>query len=354
MEASKPPPCPFTSPPAAGQRQHRKLGLALIVIASVIAFLAVFSIWANRQLLETDSWVETSTELLEDEEIRGQLSNFMVDTIYANVDVQGELAQTLPPRLQPLAGPAAGALRTLLDRLANEALQRPRVQEAWENINRAMHERLITVVEEDVDEPVTLDLGDIVEGVGAQAGLNIADRLPPDAGQIEVIPAEDLSTARKAVDLLEKLAIWLTLLALILFGRRDLPGPRLAPRGPARGRLRLHRRRDCDRGRPELRRELRRGHACLDGRRQAGRGEHLRDRNLPAVRRRRRDGLLRDRDRARRLACRARRARDERAPGADAADAEPPDRLRRRCCWCCWCCSGGRPPRASSGSRSRC
>ena len=113
----------------------------------------------------------------------------MVDTIYANVNVQGELEQALPPRLQPLAGPAAGALRTLLDRLANEALQRPRVQEAWESINRAMHERLIVVVEEDVDEPVTLDLGDIVEGVGAQAVLNIADRLPPDAGQIEVIPA---------------------------------------------------------------------------------------------------------------------------------------------------------------------
>ena len=154
----------------------------------------MFSIWANRQLLETDNWVETSSELLEDEEIRSQLSNFMVDAIYANVDVQGELEQALPPRLQPLAGPAAGGLRQLLDQLANEALQRPRVQEAWESINRAMHERLIIVVEEDVDEPVTLDLGDIVEGVGAQAGLNIADKLPPDAGQIEVIPAEDLST----------------------------------------------------------------------------------------------------------------------------------------------------------------
>jgi hypothetical protein len=209
MEAAKPPP--------TSQRQHRKLGLALIVIASIITFLAVFSIWANRQLLETDNWVETSGELLEDEEIRTQLSNFMVDTIYANVDVQGELAQTLPPRLQPLAGPAAGALRTLLDRLANEALQRPRVQEAWESINRTASEKLITVVEEDSDEPVTIDLGTIVEGVGAQAGLNIADKLPPDAGQIEIIPAEDLSTARKLVDLLEKLAIWLTVLALILF-----------------------------------------------------------------------------------------------------------------------------------------
>ena len=57
MEASKPPP----SPPTAGQREHRKLGVALIVVGALIAFLAVFSIWANRQLLETDNWVETST-----------------------------------------------------------------------------------------------------------------------------------------------------------------------------------------------------------------------------------------------------------------------------------------------------
>ena len=113
--------------------------MTLIVVGAIVAFLAVFSIWANRQLLETDNWVETSSELLEDEEIRGQLSNFMVDTIYTNVDVQGELAQTLPPRLQPLAGPAAGALRTLLDRLATRPCA-ARVQEAWEGINRAMHE----------------------------------------------------------------------------------------------------------------------------------------------------------------------------------------------------------------------
>ncbi len=149
------------------------------------------------------------------------------------------------------------------------------MQEAWESINRAMHERLIVVVEEDVDEPVTLDLGDIVEGVGAQAGLNIADRLPPDAGQIEVIPAEDLSTARKAVDLMEKLALWLTLLALVLFGvaiylargwRREAlraVGFAFIVVGIAVAR------------RPRLRRRLRRRNARLDGRRQAGRDQHL-------------------------------------------------------------------------------
>ncbi|MGZ5312471.1 MAG: hypothetical protein ACXWF9_12780, partial [Solirubrobacterales bacterium] len=65
-----------------GGRQRRGLVLALIVVASLIAFLAVFSIWAKRQMLETDSWVETSTELLEDEEIRDQLSIFITDAIY--------------------------------------------------------------------------------------------------------------------------------------------------------------------------------------------------------------------------------------------------------------------------------
>ncbi len=55
----------------------------------------------------------------------------MVDELYTNVDVQAELAAALPPRLQPLAGPAAAGLRQLTDRLANEALQRPRVQAAY-------------------------------------------------------------------------------------------------------------------------------------------------------------------------------------------------------------------------------
>jgi hypothetical protein len=201
-----------------GDRQHRKLAVAMIVGASFLAFLAVFSIWANRQLLETDNWVETSSELLEDEAIRTELATFMVDTLYANVDVQAGLEKRLPPDLKPLAGPAAGGIRQLTDDLANEALQRPRVQQAWETINRVAHEKLITLVNEDTGEPVTIDVGTIVEQVGNEAGLNVADKLPPDAGEIEVIPADDLDGARKVVNLLENLAVWLTAAALLLFG----------------------------------------------------------------------------------------------------------------------------------------
>jgi hypothetical protein len=189
----------------------------LLVVASLIGFLAVFAIWANRQLLETDTWVDTSTKLLEDDEIRTQVANTMVDTLYANVDVQGELQTALPPRLQPLAGPAAAGLRELSLRLANQALERPRVQQLWEDANRAMHEQLINVVEHDSSENVNLDIGTIVTQLGDQLGVDVANRIPPGAAEIEVLPNDKLSSIQKAVKVLRGLAIVLTVLALALF-----------------------------------------------------------------------------------------------------------------------------------------
>jgi hypothetical protein len=199
-------------------RQRRGVVYALIGLASILAFLAVFAIWANRQLLETDTWTDTSTELLEDEEIRGQVADFMVESLYANVDVQAELQQALPPRLQPLAGPAAAGVRELSIRLANRALERPRVQQLWEDANRALHENLIDVVQHGGDQDVNLNLGTIVSQVGDQVGIETAGRIPPEATEIEVLPNDELSAAQKALKALRGLAIVLTAAALLLFG----------------------------------------------------------------------------------------------------------------------------------------
>jgi hypothetical protein len=208
------------STPEAGSpgKQRRGSVYALLALASLLAFLAVFAIWANRQALENDTWTDTSTELLEDPEIRTAVAGFMVDELFATVDVQAELAQALPPRLQPLAGPAAGALRQLADRLANEALQRPRVQKLWEEANRTANQKLIDVVVHGDDEDVNLDLGTIVTDLGDQIGIDVSSRLPPDAAQIEVLPKDDLSAAQEAVKLLRDLTIVITVLALALFG----------------------------------------------------------------------------------------------------------------------------------------
>lgn len=208
---------PQATSAAGSSHPRRGLVFGLIVVASLVAFLAVFSIWAKRQALETDNWVETSTELLENEEIRTQLGAFLVDELYLHVDVEADLEQRLPAQLKPLAGPAAGGIRELADRAAVRALERPRVQQAWEEANRTAHARLIALVEGDSEEPVTLDLGAILEEVGAQAGIDTTGKVPPDAGQLVVLPPDELTTARDGVDLVQRATVALSVLAIGLF-----------------------------------------------------------------------------------------------------------------------------------------
>lgn len=207
---------------AAGHRAHRKLALALVVVASLLAFLATFSLWANRQLLDTDNWTDTSTKLLEDREIREQVSIFLVDQLYSNVDVAGELRSALPPRAAPLAGPAAGGLRELAQRGADALLERPRTQRAWEQANRRAHRLLLDVVEDRNSEAlstangnVTLDLRVLLGQTERLGGLS--NKLPADAAQLTILRSNQLAFAQDLVRVMKALAIGLIVLSLALF-----------------------------------------------------------------------------------------------------------------------------------------
>jgi hypothetical protein len=203
--------------------RRRILPLTLITIGSVLAFLAIFALWANRQLLDTDNWTETSSQLLEHDEIREQLSIFLIDELYANVDVQAELERAAPPRLDALTGPAAGALRNVAVRGVNELLARPRAQAAWEEANRRAHRRLLQVVEDGGGDTistaggtVTLDLKQLLTQISTQLGVGgrIVDQIPPDAAQLELLKSDELELAQDAVRFLKALAIILVVLAL--------------------------------------------------------------------------------------------------------------------------------------------
>src|SRR3954453_23916838 len=89
---------------------------ALLVGSTDLAVVAIFAVWLNRQALNADNWSQTSSELLDNPAIRTQVAGFLVDQVYDNVDVTGEVRQALPPRLAPLAGPAANGLRQLAER----------------------------------------------------------------------------------------------------------------------------------------------------------------------------------------------------------------------------------------------
>ena len=88
-------------------RGRRRGALALVVVASILVFPAILATWVNRQVLNTDNWTTTSTELLQNKLIRDQLTVFLVAKLYENVDVEAQVREALPPRVQA-AGRAGG------------------------------------------------------------------------------------------------------------------------------------------------------------------------------------------------------------------------------------------------------
>ena len=216
-------------------QRPRRRGVArtLVIIASLLAFLALPAIWLDRQLLNTDNWTQASSELLDDPAIRDQTAGYLTDQLFANVDVQAEIARTLPERAQVLAAPAASLLRERVDQLANELLTRPKVQLLWETANREAHELLLLVLEGGGDVVatqggvVTLDLRALLEELNARTGLGgrVAARLPEDSAQITILRSDQLDTAQTAAKTLDGLPIVLVALSLLLFGAALLVSP---------------------------------------------------------------------------------------------------------------------------------
>jgi hypothetical protein len=205
---------------------HRWLVRSMLGLAAVLSVVGIFAVWANRQLLDTSYWTETNTALLENHAIQEQLSSYLTDQIYANVDVAGEIRSGLPSELKPLAGPAAGGLRTVVEKGIVIALQQPRVQQLWKTANEVTHRQFVNLIENKgraIRTPgggaVILDLRPIVSELATRLGApaSTAEKIPANVAEIKIISSKSLETAQAAVRVLRGLALILPILVLLLF-----------------------------------------------------------------------------------------------------------------------------------------
>jgi hypothetical protein len=153
--------------------------------------------------------------------VREALSVYIVDQLYANADPQDVLEERLPTNLQGLAGPLAGALRQPAVDGVDRFLQRPRVQELWENVNRIAHEELLAVLNDETrgnittgDGTVTLNLRTLVVNIGNELGFGetLDSRLPEDVGQIQILQSDQLEAAQTGVKLIK----WMSWLVIVI------------------------------------------------------------------------------------------------------------------------------------------
>jgi hypothetical protein len=206
-------------------RARRIFVNVLLGVTTVLLVVAVFAVWANRLLFSPDNWANTSTQLLQNENVRSTTANYIVDQLYANVNVSQLIGSGLPPRLQPLAAPAAGALRNAAVQATELALTRPRIQNLWAQANRAALLSFIAVVKGGhgpvgtQQGVVTLDLASIVDNVAARLGLpsDISSKLPPSIGKLTILKSDQLKFVQNVGNGIQGLALLLTILVPVLY-----------------------------------------------------------------------------------------------------------------------------------------
>jgi hypothetical protein len=215
---------PVGPAPLSGRR--RTAVWALIVLASLLGLLAIVSLWINRQLLSQSASTQTSTAVIHDATVRHALAVYLVDQLYANVDVEAQVKQRLPSQLKPLAGPAAAALEDPAAQATTFLLARPRVQALFVSAASDTHKQLIDVLENKTGLGVTtangtvqVNLGQLVRQIGTDVGLpaSALDKLPPNAGVVTVMHSNQLGLAQTGVRAIRILSLWLLVLVLAMY-----------------------------------------------------------------------------------------------------------------------------------------
>jgi hypothetical protein len=207
-------------------RRRRLAVWALISLASLLAIVAILATWVNRQLLDSNTFKDTSAQLVEDPAIQSALAGYLVNQAYENVDIPAALAERLPPNLKPLAAPLAAAVRQPATNAVSRLLTRPRVQSLWINASGGTHRQLVAVIEDKngaatstSNGNVTIDLGVLVQQIGPSLGLPAAalSRLPPQTGVITVMRSDQLAAVQNGVKAVKIVSTWFVVLVLALY-----------------------------------------------------------------------------------------------------------------------------------------
>lgn len=213
------------APAAVHPSRGRWIGVQVLIWATtVLAVVAIFAVWANRQLFNPENWSNTSTQLLQNKTVRNATANYLVDQLYANVDVAGEIKAKLPPQLQPLAAPAAGALQNAAISASQRALANAKVQQIWKQANKAADQTFVDIVDgrkgaiEASGGVVSLNLSLIITEITDRLGLpDVSSKLPPDVAQLQVLKSDDLKLVQDGGKALKGLALLLTILVPLLY-----------------------------------------------------------------------------------------------------------------------------------------
>lgn len=197
---------------------------ACLILAVLAGVVAIFAIWANQQLLDTNSWASVSDELLESKDVRHRVAGFLGETLVEETE-----SQLLAAGQEETAAAVMPRLRRNSTELAERVMRTQQFASIWEEANRSAHQSLLQVLDEEkgAENGVAIELtpalrrvADLLgeEGLAAEIGIgSLGELVEPGAARIEILEAAELNQAQDVVRVVRHLTLPAILVALALY-----------------------------------------------------------------------------------------------------------------------------------------
>lgn len=141
-------------------RLRRLFVAILLVVATVLAVASNLVVWLERTVLDTDTYISTIEPLPQDPAVSEALATFMVEELYADLDLDAEIEGALPDDAGFLAGPMSTAIKTFSTEAATRLIQSDQFTQVWVEANRAAHSLAVEILEGGGDT-VSTDNGEV-------------------------------------------------------------------------------------------------------------------------------------------------------------------------------------------------
>lgn len=160
-----------TRPPG---RLRRTAVVVLLVLSMVFLTLGSVGVWAARTAFNNDVFTSRVGDLGADPAVQTALATFLTDQVVEALDVEGYLAERLPPPADLLATPLAGAVSTFVEGQVEKVLGTEAFANAWRTAVDKAHEAFVFVTTSDKSLADT-STGQIVVNLIPIIGLVLQD-----------------------------------------------------------------------------------------------------------------------------------------------------------------------------------
>jgi hypothetical protein len=213
------------------RRGHRVWVALLLVLGFVLTPVTILIVFAHTEITDTGRYVATVKPLASDPAIQAYTADQVTNRLFAEVDVDQYVKETLPDRAQALAGPLTGALRSFTREATLRVLESKAFQTLWVEANRAAHTQIDNVltgkksgsVTANDNGAVTLDLSEVAQRVQQRlesTGITAFANIPADkiSGRVTIFESKDLYKARRGIRALDRIAFALPFLVIASLG----------------------------------------------------------------------------------------------------------------------------------------